>query len=821
MSASFRDSVRYRSSELREYGQNLKKLLDRCSDVFLNDFESMDFSAQSILISSLLSKGEEDSEIGMALNLLCSKCVIQISSDKMDLFILFDQIIRKQSNYGVLPTLVNERRDKPFRIKKPDKEGKKTNVWFSDVWESLKINNKHDWLRFLERSSLMHNLTNDQATACVLASEALSRFDCDNVMMSIRMLLDPDGCKILNTVIKSLGLNGTDLGSILCEAVCLQGMPEMKMDLKRNCMDRCDSAMSIDTITFDEQNFRSVVRSIYRDEIDLTKYDPDGCDDKWMSRWLWTTNGGHSNALKRIDNRWLIDCNERMFRKSVMENVDDNMLNNWRGSSIISASIKPEIGKPGRPLMAVDTHTYANFELLLKPVEKCWRNRRTLLNPGGVGQFDVVNRVREMKGGINVMLDYDKFDMQHSIKAQQIVIEELCTFLGYDDERKKDLSKSFERQLIMCNGERIGLSKFSLMTGHRGTTFINSVLNTAYIRTSLGDRWHKTKSLHTGDDVYACFESTTDVDLILDGNKRMNVKMNAMKQSVGVVCSEFLRIAVMKSHATGYLMRSIGRIVSGNWEVDEVLDPSKSLIVWLSSARTLLNRSRSDRVVRLLVKSMNRSTRVAFTRCKELLMGEKAIEGGPVFGRRPVWRGYKVLLCNKDAKKKHEITLRDDYKSYATEDYLSNCVTEIERSVMERLNISVKRDMLTASYAKNQHVRDQLMTDSEIILMPLKDTLMTRTASMETVSNYKRAEDFAVLLKYPILALLKDRIPVFLIKQILQELGFENLGNIRRLAWGESDHGNVIDGILSYSDASSLCGVLDRTTIHTTFPIFV
>lgn len=79
------------------------------------------------------------------------------------------------------------------------------------------------------------------------------------------------------------------------------------------------------------------------------------------------------------------------------------------------------------------------------------------------------------------MLDYDDYNARHPLEYQQMVIEELVAHSGYDPVLGQRLADSFNNMYLFRPDTREPQQlKGTLMSGHRATTFINSVLNYAY-----------------------------------------------------------------------------------------------------------------------------------------------------------------------------------------------------------------------------------------------------------------------------------------------------------------------------------------------------
>jgi hypothetical protein len=753
---------------------------------------------------------------GLALSLLVCRAAVQIRLGDEEIKWLAETSVVSLEEVklklgDVTPLQLEYERDKKYyRIKQATGRGLKSNVWFSDVWESCVQICPSVAKRFYELSGYTRNFTNDQASVCVLSSIALARLVNDPVPLIIRMIHDPDGCKNLTVALKASGANSTDLGSLLCESVCLQGMPEAPINLLGICKERCSK--DFDVIKFDYEHLSACINDILDAELDMSKYEYDDPEHIWASRWAWSTNGGHSRNIEKYEKKWRIDTSERMYRKSALENIRENGIKDFSGKVYVGASVKPELGKAGRAIMACDTISYVAFHHLLAPVEKAWRNRRVLLDPGRKGSSGIADMVRRIgKHGLNVMLDYDSFDTQHSLLAQKMVISQLIEKIGYPADLGIKLINSFDNMLIHCGGDLVGKATHALMSGHRGTSFINGVLNASYIKMCLGKRWYRMGSIHTGDDVYASFSEVGDIDVFFSEAKKYNIKMNPMKQSIGYVSAEFLRVCITEEYSVGYAMRSLARCVSGNWEVEDTHDPSQSLSVWMSMSWTLRNRCRSTNLLRCLVQSMERTTRIGKKKAESIMLGYRGIDGSPIMDTVARWQGYHVDRKVDDELSNRHLEAND--KLLASRQYLSECLSEVEYEALKRLRVDVLTDMGLASYAKNSHIKDQSASIASIDLRPLPVVNTKGSVEYENM-NRDRDENCGILLKYPVLSMYKDKLNYEDIAEIFRMLNISITESWRVQAWGEDFGFNVVHGNLSFSDAASCSRYVDRRIVY-------
>lgn len=752
MSGDFPQSVIDRSNHLGVLGTELLKHL-KMDDL---NVSSDALSNQMYYLEKVFKCG--DVKRSLAVNLLVLRAAIHMQLDDVDLMRIADITLlpydktpdgSKQWSRDIIDIRNDPEKEfhiRPFPVKKSTGPGKKTNIWFSDVWKDLCKTEKARADSFVYHSKKMEGWTNDMATCYILYSKALSRFGSFSEELMVRILNDRDGSKVLNMLVKATGNNNTDLGSHLAEVVCLFGMPIGAIDEAEKARERCDKSKE-NTVKFDELTLRKHIRWIIDYELDMEEYQPDPGGETWVSRWLWVTNGGHSKVLSQIEKSFQIpDAKERFYRKSAIENYNKNAIFEWSGRTYVTTATKPEVGKEGRLLLSCDTNTYCAFHHLLHPVEKAWKNKRVILDPGFDSQATIIDKVRQLSGSLNAMFDFDAFDTQHSIRAQQICIDELCDKIGFNVVMSNKLSNSFNKMDIYSKGVKVGRARHSLMTGHRATTFINTILNGAYMKMAMGDDWYNIESMHAGDDVYAKLKSIEQLDSLFDNIKSFNMRMNPLKQSIGYNCAEFLRICITEEYALGYPARSLSKMVCGNWEVEELNQPEQSLNNWMGALNTLRNRTRSTNVHTLLVSSMSRGTRLPKRQCKELLMNFSTLKGRPLINNVPVWKGYSINRKMPPEELEKKIVVPEGYGNRATTDYLSNCVTEVEKIAMDMTHVDLAKRMTTASYAKNQSIKDQTVEDIDIELIRMKDVLTKGMVLFSERRNFRR-KDRGVLLK--------------------------------------------------------------------------
>jgi hypothetical protein len=517
---------------------------------------------------------------------------------------------------------------------------------------------------------------------------------------------------------------------------------------------------------------------------------------------------------------------KRKHRRVFAEQVRDEPLTAWDGESYFSLSWKLECGKT-RPIYAGDSLTYFAFEHLMKPVERSWRNIRAILDPGRLGTWKVGKRIRNMRkeGSVHVMLDYDDFNSRHPLKYMQMVLEELCALVDYPEEMAVKLVESIGKQHLSAGGADLGLVAGTLMSGHRCTTFFNTVLNEAYIACAY-PRLHELTSMHVGDDVYVCAPNYKVAADLLSACERAGLAMNALKQSVGTHTAEFLRVAYGERAAYGYAARSIASTVNGNWASDVKLAPQEGLRSIISSSWTLTNRCANMSVSDMLVSSVKRICRLKTHVAKGLLTGAFGMKGGPCRLQGADLRTYDVKI--RDRKLEESLALATvGMSDYATSDFLMLHTTPLEAAVLHEVGVDIRGRMRCASYRKT-------MTSSEIdpaYTKQLGPVTVDVTCTIKRATSYvllhnatwDAPTDRGLLRGYPLLQLVKESMTPELLSRALVTVGSPVWeGELaEEYAWGLRAHALGIQGTLSFADASALCTSCVHDIVTVEYPCYV
>jgi hypothetical protein len=770
-----------------------------------------------------------------AVSLLCCKYPIQVCGNKQDVSALvslaFPPLPEVLPDYvGVKDQLLVDSSvmRRAFPLKKHPGAKTKVNVYTIEVLEELAV------MGVLPHFAEYIHVCAGRVFADQLTGALIHAYGCSSVLggifkgVSFHAILEPKAAKGLSMGIKALGLNGIQAGAMVCECDVLQGRAVGSADLEGEvAMRTSETAVLEHVLDVDEDALRRVVREILQEELprsDLPVFDD--LTQFWLRRWVWGVNGSHNRVLDNHSHGETPDMAKvcpgvsRYYRRMFLEATPTEVISNWDGTTFVTASEKLECGKT-RALMACDTRSYCAFEHILGPVQKRWANKRVVLDPGFFGQLGMSRKVLACRsaGGVNVMMDYDSFNEHHTNKSQAILFDELAKWCNYPPHLASTLVASFDKQFAYLKGKLHGRVTGTLMSGHRGTSFINSVLNAAYIRLAIGEgAYRRVQALHVGDDVYMAVPSLNDASAILDKCRDFGCRMNPSKQSIGFESAEFLRVAITSRGAWGYLARGVASAVAGNWVNESKLEPREALSNGIATARTLINRSGGCvGMAKILHRSYARMARISRPLAHKLLSGVVALEGGPVWASCGSVITYN-LVEDMDKGPVFSLVRQRGWPLAATADYLSAGCSTLERLVLERTGYSVLSAMADSSYKKALLGVDTV--HSRIKLTRNKGTIPVGAESALKLLFKPRVA--GVLEGYPILHIIRKQLSKHQLMEAVADAGGDpHAADLDAVAWGAEGHTVVVDGTLPYADASMLASRTAAGVIHCNFPVNV
>lgn len=538
------------------------------------------------------------------------------------------------------------------------------------------------------------SLYNDGATAAVLYA-AYSSLDFETALrLSLAAVANPDKAKKLSTLLKGVGANATRLGAQLVELQTLVGRGVGDLDMESEAESRCGASAAKKAVKCDREALRSAIRRVLRDELPPHMF-LERREQWWSRRWAWCANGAHGQFLDAEHGVFLktIGVKHAKRRAAVEELRDDPGV---PAACYFTGVVKQEHGKR-RALFAGDTYSYLAYDRVLSKVEKMWRNKRVLLDPNCRGPQTVYEVIREVhqSPGLNVMLDYDDFNSQHTLDAMADIFYVLSEFFRNPEDRDevRRLGDLFYHSYIRLSGRIVGKLGATLMSGHRATTFVNSVLNRAYLLVcGLGSE----VSYHVGDDVLLSLPNQSAVRDFLGRIREAGLRINASKQSVGKHV-EFLRTAYDGACYYMYLARRVSSLVSGNWIADRAQDAYERACGYCDACWTLAARGRG--VSRVLSVAIQKRTGLEADVADGVCELKVVPEGTCVYTRLGE---YGALVPTEEG-----VTVDDAVKGwhgYASREYIAKWSNKYDRELMRLAACAPVKDMALPAYGAGKVV---------------------------------------------------------------------------------------------------------------------
>jgi len=234
-------------------------------------------------------------------------------------------------------------------------------------------------------------------------------------------------------------------------------------------------------------------------------------------------------------------------------------------------------------------------------VEKNWSyDSPILLKPPPPGDERLMTKI--LQNETFLMADYDNFNDFHSIRTMKLVFELLA--LWFQPGELDWCIASFDDMSVNIGGKETTWLA-TLPSGHRATSFINSIMNYAYIKAECGDLVNKVNLFCCGDDVFAGGPVDT-VDNIFALLMSSTLRLNVHKQSLGKVSAEFLRVSIGRNSAAGYLARAIATLTAGNWTNERELSIDQYVTSIRQGIWNVCNRSRDKEAGMLMLSTIRR-----------------------------------------------------------------------------------------------------------------------------------------------------------------------------------------------------------------------
>nr|AED99818.1 RNA-dependent RNA polymerase [Trichomonas vaginalis virus 1] len=363
--------------------------------------------------------------------------------------------------------------------------------------------------------------------------------------------------KRISDWLKQLGLAYSPIHRLFIELPTLLGRGAIPGDAIHDIKHRLkfDPSITVDVPT--DQLHRLIYRLLSRN---LKVTTLDSFEDHLEERLLWSKSGSHYYPDDEV-NKLLP---HRPTRKEFLDIVTVDYIKRCKPQVFIRQSRKLEHGKE-RFIYNCDTISYVYFDYILKLFETGWQDSEAILSPGDYTNERLHAKISSYK--YKAMLDYTDFNSQHTIESMRLIFETMKELLPSETAFALDWCiASFDNMRTSSGHKWVA----TLPSGHRATTFINTVLNWCYTQ-MVGLKFDS--FMCAGDDVILMSQEPISLAPILTSH----FKFNPSKQSTGTR-GEFLRKHYTAEGVFAYPCRAIASLVSGNW-LSETLRDNTPMVV--------------------------------------------------------------------------------------------------------------------------------------------------------------------------------------------------------------------------------------------------
>lgn len=295
-----------------------------------------------------------------------------------------------------------------------------------------------------------------------------------------------------------------------------------------------------------------------------------------LRRQTWCAGGTaagehliHDGTRMRLDKRSMFETLEHKEMVSMLDSTPEIRA---------VASEKYEIGK-ARAIYGTTITSYTIITYLIAAAESNM-NYMEGLESGLVGLPEIVainNRIRVVSrpNTYTTMIDFEDFNLQHSLKIQHCMFDTMREVL-LDKQAHPDHIKAAEWAAQACLNQHVRFPKEKeyckvtqgMFSGVRSTDFMNTILNLTYakfcfeeVNRLFGEVPDDLYHLHKGDDVWISNSNLLFAITLYATMQSANLRLQDMKQLFSEGVGEFLRVRYSPQGMMGYLCRAIGAFI--------------------------------------------------------------------------------------------------------------------------------------------------------------------------------------------------------------------------------------------------------------------
>lgn len=325
----------------------------------------------------------------------------------------------------------------------------------------------------------------------------------------------------------------------------------------------------------------------------------------WADRWRWAPTGTSHSQYKE-DAEYVPVTRElrtKMYTMCAQGARNYSWFAQREPCRYVWPMTKYEWGKQ-RAIYSIDDTAFIMSSFAMAGCEEVLG---TLFPVGDMARADhVALQVKEvLRNGVPFCFDFEDFNSQHTGEAQSAVIRAyLRVFHERLSTQQHDagewVAQSYGKTVIQCTTGTYTATD-TLMSGDRLTTFLNTVLNRIYVEVAMeGTPFVAT---HNGDDVLMAARTFAQVQTLMRGSARINVRFQPAKCHLAGA-AEFLRV----DHARGssgaqYLARAVATLVHGQTQSIIPNDLTAVLQAIDTRAKEFVERSQAQDVADVLVEA--------------------------------------------------------------------------------------------------------------------------------------------------------------------------------------------------------------------------
>nr|DBA07174.1 TPA_asm: RNA-dependent RNA polymerase (RdRP) [Trichomonas vaginalis virus 1] len=363
--------------------------------------------------------------------------------------------------------------------------------------------------------------------------------------------------KRISDWLKQLGLACSPIHRLFIELPTLLGRGAIPGDSVKDMKHRLKFDPSI-TVDVPRDQLHDLIYRLLSRNLNIANVD--SFEHHLEERLLWSKSGSHYYPDNEIDQL----LPKQPTRKEFLDVVTVDYIKERKPQVFIRQSRKLEHGKE-RFIYNCDTISYVYFDFILKFFEAGWQDSEAILSPGDYTGERLHARITSYK--YKAMLDYTDFNSQHTIQSMRLIFETMKELLPPELTFALDWCIASFDNMYTSDGHK-WIS--TLPSGHRATTFINTVLNWCYTQ-MVGLKFDS--FMCAGDDVILLSQEPISLVPILTSH----FKFNPSKQSTGTR-GEFLRKHYTTEGVFAYPARAIASLVSGNWLSQSLRENTPTLV---------------------------------------------------------------------------------------------------------------------------------------------------------------------------------------------------------------------------------------------------